>query len=374
MTTLLCVGSGLARRYVINTLQALALPYGARLQFRYTDSIIAPELIRPLERNALAGAKVLLGYVDCNESGRTATGRCGIIPYREAALLDSRRGGSIFTLRFEMRALRRSLGFDEFQASLPDASPHWERNPDDTFKARGNSSPLSGWWCQEIGTEVLSQAPVPKEDTVATWQGLVSELSKRSDFGQQPYFYMVEGLFRRKEGRPTNERVALENGEYRLGSRVEYELSVIHFEPNFVPHAAGATNPEPVLILDLPGPVLTARSSPLMVIDSPYDISVVHLATSEVNRLTYTSLYLHPKSDEPELDIVPGLYFPATIEGNFVRLIGNGLILGALLTVTQLAAVFAKGTFPGSGYVATLIAVVGIGTGLFVSLGMRKPF
>jgi hypothetical protein len=47
--TLLCVGSGLTPRYRLNTLQALALPLGARIQFRYLSSLIPDGLQKKLE-------------------------------------------------------------------------------------------------------------------------------------------------------------------------------------------------------------------------------------------------------------------------------------------------------------------------------------
>jgi hypothetical protein len=109
------------------------------------------------------------------------------------------------------------------------------------------------------------------------------------------------------------------------------------------------------------------------VIDSPYDLKSVYFGTGETNRLAYGSLCVQPQGSKPEDQVVPELFFPVTVRGDALRLIRNGFVLGLLLTLTQMITVFSKGKFDGWQWVALSIALLGFGTGFFVSFGMRKP-
>jgi hypothetical protein len=366
---LLCVGSGLSRRYTLNTLQALALPSGAILQFRYVEGIISEGLRKPLAARELNGATVLLGYVDCTASGRLPNGRCPIVPYREARLRDSAQRGSVFVLQFELGPLRSTDDLDSFQRTLPENSPRWQQDSNSNLAMDAGGKPKRvGFWCQEIAPALPGTSV---RDTFTAWQAIVTQLGQREDFARQPYFYMVEGLFRRKKGVRDGERIDLVDGEYHLAPRSEYELRVFHYDPMSDAHGGVAITQ--TLQLDAPSPLFSMRSSPVMVIDSPYDLKSVHFGTGEATRLTYGSLCLQPQASKPEDQMVPELFFPVTVRGDALRLIGNGFVLGLLLTLTQMIAVFSKGTFDGWKLVALLIVVLGFGTGFFVSLGMRKP-
>jgi hypothetical protein len=125
--TLLCLGSGLAPRYRLNTLQALALPQGSHLQFRYEVDLVSKGLHKGLDDRKLNGATVLMGHVDCTASGRQADGRCFIVPYRQAELLDSRRRGSVFLLTLKMFQFSLVTNLDAFQRSLPGDVPRWKQ-------------------------------------------------------------------------------------------------------------------------------------------------------------------------------------------------------------------------------------------------------
>jgi hypothetical protein len=366
---LLCVGSGLSRRYIMNTLQALALPRGAILQFRYVEGIISEGLRKPLAARELIGATVLLGHVDCTVSGRLPNGRYPVVPYREARLRDSAQRGSVFVLQFELGPLRSTDDLESFQRTLPENSPRWLQDSDGNFTIDGSGKPKRvGHWCQEISSALPGTSV---QDSFQGWQAIVTQLGQREDFARQPYFHMIEGLFRRKKGIRDGERVDLVDGEYHLDARSEYELRIFHYDPNSDAHGGNATTQ--TLQLGAPSLLFSMRSSPILVIDSPYDLKSVHFGTGETNRLTYGSLCLQPQGSKPEEQVVPELFFPVTIRGDSARLVGNGLVLGLLLTATQMLAVFSKGTFDGWLLVALLIVAFGLGTGFFVSFGMRKP-
>jgi hypothetical protein len=365
---LLCVGSGLSRRYAMNTLQALALPSGAILQFRYVEKIISEGLRKPLAARELNGATVILGHVDCTASGRLPNGHCPVVPYREARLRDSAQRGSVFVLRFELGSLRSTDDLEGFQRTLPENSPRWLKDSEGKFVTEGGKPKRVGHWCQEISSALPGTTV---QDSFQGWQAIITQLSQCEDFAHQPYFHMVEGLFRRKKGVADGERVHLVDGEYHLDARSEYELRVFHFDPTSDAHSGIGTTQ--TLQLDAPSPLFSMRSSPILVIDSPYDLKSIHFGTGETNRLTYGSLCLQPQAGKPEDQMVPELFFPATVRGDSARLVRNSLVLGLLLSATQLIAVFSKGTFDGWRLVALLIVALGFGTGFFVSFGMRKP-
>src|SRR5438132_3236772 len=113
---LICVGSCLARRYKMNTLQALALPRGVRIQFRYEEPLVAEGLHASLPENSLLGAAALLGYVDCNPDERKPGKSCFVVPYREAKVVYSCRRGLVYILLFEFGPLRQSRDLERFSA------------------------------------------------------------------------------------------------------------------------------------------------------------------------------------------------------------------------------------------------------------------
>jgi hypothetical protein len=363
--TLLCLGSGLAPRYRLNTLQALALPQGSHLQFRYEVDLVPKGLHKGLDDRKLNGATVLMGHVDCTASGRQADGRCFIVPYRQAELLDSRRRGSVFLLTLKMFQFSLVTNLDAFQRSLPGDVPRWKQALDGEPVLDSKGKPkFEGSWCQEVSD---LQSAV-RTDNVGDWQQIATQLRGREDFSTQPYFFLVEGLFRRQKRIKDDILVELENGEYCLRSGQDYELRIFHFDPDSNAHTGW--KPTQWLKLDVSTPLLTLRNNPLLSIDSPYDLKSIHFSTGETNRKEYGSFFLHPNESQ---EIVPDLYLPVSVKGDWWKAVRNGFILGALLTAAQLVSVFSKEKIDNWQAVTILVVVLGFLTGFFVSLGMRKP-
>jgi hypothetical protein len=363
--TLLCLGSGLAPRYKSNTLQALALPLGSHLQFRYEAELVPEGLHKGLEGRTLNGTSVLVGYVDCTLGGKQADGRCLIVPYRRAELLDSRRRGSIFILTLKLLEFSRAPNLETFQLSLDKNVPRWKLTPQGqpVFDSQ-NRPQFEGFWCHQVSDLQLTVT----SDRIGDWQELATQLRTREDFSTQPYFLLVEGLFRRQEGTRDGVPVELDDGEYRLQSGKDYELRVIHYDPDSDEHTGGKATRW--LKVDASLPLLTLRSNPLLAVDSPYDLKSIRFSTGETNRSEYGSLFLHAKDDE---EIVPELYFAVSVRGDWWKATRNGLILGILLTATELVTVLSKGNVENWQVVTSLCVLLGLTTGFFVSLGMRKP-
>ncbi len=365
--TLLCVGSGLAPRYKANTLQALALPKGSRLQFRYLEQLIPDGLREPLAKNELLGAAVILGYVDCTPAGRQLNDRCFIIPYRRAKLLNSERRGSIFILTFELGEFSFASNLQAFQESLSNTSPHWnlDKNGQPVLNEKGKPT-FRGAWCQQLAD---GQHSIATSD-FGHWQTITKQLRAREDFSKQSYFFLIEGLFHMKEG-AESVLVSPVQGEYRLSPNRDYEFRLIHYDPDSDEHTG--EKPTESLKFDASTPLLTLKSTPLLIIDSPYDLKSVHFSTGDGTRTEYGSLSLHFEKPLAGSDVVLDMSFPLSVKGNKQKLLWNGIFLGVLLTATQLVSIFSKGGVDHWKIVSFVAVILGFLTGFFVSFGMRKP-
>jgi hypothetical protein len=367
-STLLCVGSGLAPRYRANTVQALALPPGSYLQFRYEEDLIPGGLRKQLENGKLNGANVVLGHVDCTPKGRQGDGRCFVIPYRHAKLINSVIRGSIYVLKFELAKHALASDLTSFQRSLPTSSPRWKLASDGrpVLNSKGHPS-YEGAWCQEVSDLQLTVTT----DNVRDWQTIVAQLQHRDDFSKQSYFFLIEGLFHRRPRKPDGVLVALQNGEYLLQAGQDYELRIFHYDPDSDEHTG--EKPTEFLKVELSHPLLTPRGDPLMIIDSPYDEKFLRFSTGEPIRKEYGSLFMRPKKTGIEEQSVPELYFPICVKGSIWKAIRNGFILGSLLTATQLVTILSNGKPENWHTIIILEVLLGLSAGFFVSLGMSKP-
>lgn len=356
--TLLCVGSGLTPRYRLNTLQALAMPLGAHIQFRYLSSLIPDGLQKKLEGTALKGITVLLGYVDCTAAARRSNNRCDILPYRYADLVSSRKVGSVFILQLRVGDFAIAPDLENFQRRLTGDLPRW--NAEDK---------LRGSWCNELPSEFNA---VKRTALLEEWQTIVKQIRQREDFSQVPYFCTIEGLFNGK----TDERVALTNGQYVLRSNKDYELRVFHFDPDSDAHTGYKQTRW--LRLKVGAPWLQLQTSPLLAIDSPYDLKSVRLISGSTVRQQYSSLVLKDEGAEATNSAVRDeqaleLYLPVRIKGSVFRTTLYGLILGTLLAAQQLLVLFAQPPVKAAIPLTVAAIALGLGTGLFVALGLRKP-
>ena len=354
---LLCVGSGLTRRYRLNTLQALAMPLGGRIQFRYFSGLIPEGLRNKLERGTFR-ANVLLGHVDCTKTGRRQDDRCTILPYRYAELVFSRKVGSVFILSLELSEFALTSDLERFQRSLTGDVPHWSKD-----------EKLEGVWCQELPGEFdASERTTSLED----WQTIIKQLRQREDFSKEPYFCTTEGIFKRR----TNHRAVLADGEYVLRSDQDYELRIFHFDPDSDAHTGH--KPTHWLKLEVTAPWLQIQTDSLLAIDSPYDLKSVHLRSGSTVRQQYGMLVMKDQVNESGTSADTHeqsfeVYLPVKIKGGILRTGLVGVLLGALLAAQQLLVLFSR--LPAKPPVLITIAAVilGLGTGLLVAFGVRKP-
>jgi hypothetical protein len=355
--TLLCVGSGLARRYKHNTLQILALPRGAYIQFRYDSDIIPESLQKRLKTRELWGATVLLGYVDCTESGRRPDGSCCIVPCRYGRLLQSGQIGSVFILQFELQDFAATQDLAALQETLPADRPHWE--------TVGEDKVLKGFWCQELPTKF---AGCRRSDDIGDWQSIIRELANHDDFSKEPYYFRVLGIFERGQ----NEPVALENGECVLRSNKGYAVAVFHWDPKADSHTGKKATQW--LKLDTYEPWLEARTNPILTIDAPYDVSSVEIRTGNISREEHGLVVLRDTdNDEASERLAIELPLPVKVKGTFVGTILIGIGLGLLLTSQQLIAIFSNKDVEAAVPLTIAAIILGMATGLWLAFGLPRP-
>jgi len=354
---LLCVGSGLTPRYRLNTLQALALPSGAYLQFRYLAELVSEQLKTRLEAGALDGISATLGHVDTTPEGRLPGGRCPIIPYRRATLVGSRKVGTVYILQFNLGKFEFSSSLDEFQQGLPSDVPHWT-----------DEGKLAGLWCQELPQQSSS---ISQTDSLEVWQSIVKQLKSRRAFAEESYFCTIEGLFERN----TKMKMAPVKGEYVLGADKEFELRIFHYDPDSDAHSGYKQTRW--LRLTVAQPWIQLRTTPLIAIDSPYDLKSIQIGTGSTVLHQYSSLVLKDEATiesagkDPKDDTL-ALFLPVKITGSVWRNAALALVLGFMLTMQQLVSLLSKPETHPAPIIVLLTVLLGMLTGVVAVFGLRR--
>lgn len=350
--TLLCLGSGKTIRFKQDTLQTMALPSGAEIQFRYTDDLIPSSLQQRLESRTLSGASVLLGFVDNNQ--RDSEGYGSVLPLRYGKLLDSARVGRVFILRFELEEFAVTKDLESLQKLLP--------------RERRRKDKTTGQSAGALALELPEGFPGPARSTdIKDWDGTIAELVKHDDFKDQTYFLNIRGVFARGNTNP----VELKDGECILGSENEYELKLYYLNPKPDPNNQAVQ----WLNVEATDPWLRIET-PHLPLDSFYDVIPVQLGTPNAgSHAERTVLMFHDK--EPIQNgnrLRIELYVPVRVEGTFLRTLIYGSALGVLLAFQQLIAIFSSKELRYSK-TWLVVAAFGLGilTGIFLAFGLAKP-
>ena len=103
---------------------------------------------------------------------------------------------------------------------------------------------------------------------------MITALSKRADFRNQPFFFRVTGLYAR--GKQSPETTV--DGEYRLGAGKSYFVSILHWLPKGdgyeIPKDSGLLN------VNVGSSDLHSVTAPRLPVDSPYDLKSFHFVAS----------------------------------------------------------------------------------------------
>lgn len=356
-TDLLCLSSGLTIRYRQDILRALALPFQAHVQFRYSKDIVDPSLMSGLQNDQLAGSIALLAHVDCAKGAKRADETCFITPCRRAVLISSRKVGDYFVLVFQLWGYATTADLEVFQTKVSTARPHW------------NGDSLEGMWC--IPTTHGSEWR--QTFGLEGFQHVARKLHTRGDFAQQPFFFAVEALSER--GGPDALKPTA-TGEFVLSAGKHFDLNVFHFAPaddhNIALELTAATAS---ITVSLTSSVLEPVTAPSLAIDSPYDLKTFAFrATDKIGSTQSAAIVIRAlKPGATESDpLHPELHLPVRVEMSIAKTAMQIGALTILLFVQQYIAASARGAVaPSIGVTLFFLALLTAG---FAVLALKRPF
>lgn len=339
----LCLSSGATPRYREDILRAISMPSRSSLQFRYQHRYVASAILgKPFP----VGSQVLIAYVDQSDPAKPIQ----IVPCRFAVLTEAITVGTAVTLSLELREFAFSEDVEQFNNSLKaDADgivPAWQ-----TGKAHGH------YWLE---AEIESKTVVGS-NMLDYWEGIVKQLSDRTDFKDEACFYTVVGVY----DALSKSEVKLESARYEVKSSREYEFRLYHFYPKDLPLKT-------VLSLTTTGQMLSFTTNPVMHMDSRYDLKRVRFKTgkSSNDETAIISVVRDVGRDQP-----PNLDFDLSflVHGTFWRTVGYGIGLGALLAATQLVGTLSNPSLPATSVVPVVLLtiLIGVATGICAAFGLK---
>jgi hypothetical protein len=349
---ILCLSSGATPQYRLDDLRVLALPSGTDIQFRYGVELISQGIQAALSENLLVGFSVLLAHVDTTPDGCQPGQFCPITPCRYATLQQSTQVGGFYTLRFRLEEFAPVTDSVRFPKSLPSERP-----------CRSAAGVLEGCWCLEVTSveEGCKRAKTPE-----AWQQIVTELWRRKDFQNEPFFFTVTGIYSRDEQTP--ERPV--DGQYHFKSDKDYEISILHFHPegdaHRMPNSAGVLN------INVGTSHLEAVTSSKLPIDSPYDLKSFHFRASQtmVTQPAAIVINVENPSDGSSMDSQPELYLPVKVNPSRFQSLMTVVFITLLMWAQQWLAATSKGPIEVARIVG--LFVLALGTALVVVFGWKK--
>jgi len=358
---LLLLSSGARSRYREDIVRCLALPRGARLQFRYDLTIVDQAIVADVRSGKLIGQSALVCYLwNRVEGAPTEFAPCRMVQIVKAQII-----GSSFIVLFEAGAYPRISDNVEFATLLSDDAkrlPHWEREGA-AYKLRGL-----------FAVELTAKLAIDTSNDLDAFEGVVKKLSQFSDFsGAKPcQFYAVAGVQAvnlDSDGNETFTTVsATRHGSYVLTSGNEYELLIYVFAPDQGPVAAIS---ETAIHVQSENELIEFPLAKSREIDSEYDLKKFRFLTeSNLWRITGALIvFVSPKHtiDDGASDIT----VPVIFQGRWAAGVGRTLLIavGSSVPAMLAAAASSKLNF-GLGVLMFGAAIAtGIGT---VFLGSRK--
>jgi hypothetical protein len=350
---MLCLSSGRTPQYRLDVLRLLALPRGTEIQFRYDADIVESSLHDELEANSMQNTPVLLAHVDCNDDSKPVDQRCPVTPCRHGKLIDSKKLGNFFILRFTLLEFAPCAEWNVLSTKISDRSPHW---------TEGRTDPV-GLWC--FSSDLVNDCP--GADGPGAWQEVVKRLWRTKDFNEEEFFFSLTGIYSRNN----KKSIAPHNGEFELNAGKEYEFKIFHFHPK----SDGYKMPSNVAMLRLEtGPdYLTPVTTPVLPIDSPYDLKSFHVRTGSPATSQYTSAVLRfvKQSDATAILSKPELFIPIKVKPSQAKLLISTLLIAMLLFLQQVITAIASGSI--SNTICLVQAGLAVLTALFVVYNLKKP-
>jgi hypothetical protein len=351
---LVCLSSGSSAQYRLDILRVMALPEAAEIQFRYDIELIDAPVRSGLGKDKLHNSAVLLAYLDLTQPIDTP-GLRAVHPCRHAVLIDSEQLGQFVILRFRLGAFSRCANVDALRTQLSSKSP------------KAKDGKLEGFWVFEDDFEKACT----QSNEMKVWQAIMKDLGQTSDFVSEEFFFRVMGLH--PQGK--DDAVTPSKGEYKLKSSTEYEWKIFHFHPQSDAHKPRTIST--VIQVASASDDIKSVTSPLLVIDSSYDLKSFHFRTNAATATIYTAFTVKFDDAVPiggaatTVPAHPELFLPVKIVPSRLRAILSVAFLTALLFGQQYIAATAKGGIPHhTSYVLLGLAFL---TALIAVYALKKP-
>lgn len=173
--TVLLLSSNLRRRYTEDILSALALPSGARIQFRYGRDHVAPALQQRIANKDALHARALLAFV-----ADMYTDLPFLVPVRFASVAQAESVADMFIFQLRVEAY---ANLDNFPFSEPDVRQQSKQRLDGLIQLNGRYYPAVGQFpdfkVEDVG------------DPAHMWLGVVQRLTKHPTF-RSSYFLRID--------------------------------------------------------------------------------------------------------------------------------------------------------------------------------------
>jgi hypothetical protein len=343
------LSSGARPRYRQDILRAIAMPKGAHLQFRYDSKWIAAGVRDLLSNKGVKGTPSLIAHIDQHDKAKTPE----LIPCRFATLADAVSHGSTVSVILALGEFGYAKDLAAFNLEMRSAST--------TLPTWGPEGSITGTYWMDIAREPNT---VLRSATLDTWEEVVAQLAERSDFADEPCFYVVEGLYPIGRDSPLSH----EGGTYEIGAGREYEVRIYHFHPRRAPEQTW-------LRLATVSGSLRFTTNPLLSIDSRYDMKRARLRAGTPAKAEDTVLSVYRVTSDRQ-DVLGMWEFdlPLRIKGSFWPTLMHGIVLGTLLAGPQIVAAFSNPGLPPSNVTAICIvsAILGLVAGIFAAFGLRR--
>jgi hypothetical protein len=223
-----------------------------------------------------------------------------------------------------------------------------------------------GFWCfdAELPADALACSC-----RLESWQQIIKQLWERRDFHDEPLFFVVGGIYERSQDNLVQRH--LRSGQYALNAGKDYELQVLHVHPEGdqrkMEEGIGSVR------VTFGEPTLKAITSPILPVDSPYDLKRFRFRSQTELRASLSSVVIAvlDKNTGKPMESQPELYLPVRCTQNWGKPFFSAALIAVLLFAQQYLGLSSKGAVGAGTAVASLI--IALFTAGFLVYGLKKP-
>jgi len=346
----ICLSSGASPRYRQDILRALALPRGARLQFRYQFRWIAQGIRDQLSKGTLKKAAALIAYIDQHDNTKVPE----LVPCRFATITDAEEHGTTASFVLTVDDFAYSDNLSAFNTELQSLSggtlPRWQ--PDG--KIAGT------YWLESSAAPVT----VIRSANLADWERIVNQIAGYEEFASEKFFYTLQGV--RRLG--SSKDLIPYSGVFALDPGRHYECRIYHFQPRAAAEGTG------LKLMSSDESLARFTTNTFLSIDSRYDLKRARLRTGRPARGEETVISVHRvESDQGSFGIWD-FDLPLRVSGTFWQTLVYGIVLGALLASPEVVGALSNPSLSSENQTVIVIvaSVAGLFAGVLAAFGLRR--